>query len=362
MSYLHSSSKPGEKIFKTWIGYVQDAKDAVNGLPRKIRLGDDENKLGEVNIHTSIPNPVPFPFKTKRNLQGVPRRKPIPDSYLNNLKKYQRPYFSPKFHSWEMDYFVSMKIPTTFGVNNNKTLVFRYYLIFVNINTKFVKVYPLNFNITPTIAITLYCLKDMMRHYKINNLRGDNDRVFVGEVDKFCEENGIKTYWSKSKYTNQNRVVDRVIRTIKDGVGLDKHYLLYPSIVLKIVEYYNNTPHSAYKNKFTPQQIQNDLELEAWYIREQQLRLFDALQLQQKSFQRYQPGDVLLVHRPLGKTKELFRKRRRNFDELATFVGYDYGNVKARLWKSQRFIILPIYYTKFVCHAMQLPTKYQSLM
>jgi hypothetical protein len=359
MSYLQSFINPGEKIYKTRIAYVQDVKD---GLPKKIHLGDDENKLGEVNIKANIPVPFPFPFKTKKNTQGVPRRQSIPNSYLNTLKKYQRPYFSPKFHSYEMDYFITMKIPTTFDEDNKKTTVFRYYLIFININTKFVKVYPLNFNINPTIAITLHCLKDMMKNYKIDNLRGDNDRVFVGEVDKFCKQNGIKTYFSKSKYINQNRVVDRVIRTIKDGVGLDKNYLLYPSVVLKVVDYYNNTPHSAYKNKFTPQQVQNDLELEAWYIREQQLRLLDSLQLQQKSFRRYQSGDVLLVHRPLGKTTELFRKRRRNFDELALFVEYDHGNVKAKLWKTQRYIILPIYYTKFVCHAYQLPAKYQALM
>jgi hypothetical protein len=364
---LHSSKKPGEDIHKTWIFYWRDFLDRQHNMSSKntwpIRLGDDEFRLDKVNIKVPIPNPIPFPFKTKRALPEIPRTRPIQNSYLSTLKKYQRPYFSPKFHSWEMDYFLSSKITTTFGENNDKTVVYRYYLIFININTKFIKVYPLNFNIDPTIRITLYCLKDMMKRYKINNLRFDNDRLFVGEVNDFCNENGITTYFSKSKYINENRVVDRAIRTIKDGagLGLDKRYLLYPSVVLKIVEYYNNTPHSAYKNKFTPYQVQNDLELEAWYIREQQLRLFDSLKLQQKSFQRYQPGDVLLIHRPLGKTTELFRKRRRNFDELALFEEYDHGNVKVRLWKTQRYAIIPIYYTKFICHGVDLPARYRAL-
>jgi hypothetical protein len=70
----------------------------------------------------------------------------------------------------------------------------------------------------------------------------------------------------------------------------------------------------------------------------------------------------LIVYRPLGKTDEVFKKRRRNFQELAMFESYDHGNVVARLLASDgstgtKEITLPLYYTKFVCDAQTFWTK-----
>jgi hypothetical protein len=153
-------------------------------------------------------------------------------------------------------------------------------------------------------------------------------------------------------------VVDRAIRTIKDGVGLDRELLLFPSVIQKIVNYYNNTPHSAYKNKFSPKQVQNDNELEAWFIRQQKARLLEVLKITKFT---YKPGNILLIHRSVNKTSDLFRKRRRNFDELATFIQYVHGNVQVEL-KSKEVVILPIYYTKFVCDSKDdLPIDYKYL-
>jgi hypothetical protein len=72
-----------------------------------------------------------------------------------------------------------------------------------------------------------------------------------------------------------------VIRTIKDGIGINKRLSLVVSVVMKIVEYYNNTQHKAFLNYFTPTQVNSDKEIESWYIRKQQRKLTDTLLLQQ---------------------------------------------------------------------------------
>jgi hypothetical protein len=239
----------------------------------------------------------------------------------------------------------------------------------------------------------------MLKKFKIDNLRSDFDIVFSTNFQKYLNIKHIHYHQSNSKYINENRVVDRAIKTIKDGCGLDKIVLLYyPEIVLQIVDYYNNTPHAAYKNKFTPQEVQHDHELEAWYIRTQQLKLYDTL-LQQQDLHKFEFGDIVLIHRPLGKTDEAFKKRRRNFDELATFIRYVDGNVEVKLFKlnerdedveqqqeeeiqqsqpgekkkkkivkkkDKSIIILPIYYIKFICDAETfrnhgVPPGYETL-
>jgi hypothetical protein len=315
------------------------------------QLMNDQN-LKEIRSRLPpVPDPYPYPFTTKKFTDNtLSRKQPRKNATINSFIKFQRPYFSPKFNSWECDFFSEGY--TDKEINQRFE---RYYLIFVNINTKFVKLYPLKFNQSRKTEIAIEKMNDLIANYEVDNLRSDKDAVFQKEFKEYLERNNIKYHSTVSKYTNENRVVDRAIKTIRDAIGIDRNILLYfPEVVLQIVDYYNNTPHSAYKNKFTPQQVQNDRELEAWYIRTQQLKLFDVLKQQQKSFRRYNQGDLLIVYRPLGKTDEVFKKRRRNFQELAMFEKYDHGNVVVRLLTADgqtgtKEITLPLYYTKFVC-------------
>jgi hypothetical protein len=384
------------------LGAIPEAK----AKSKKPKLKESDLEEIRAHLHHPVTTPFPYPFTTKkfdtqnRRIDApIKRRLPTKSSNLSTFVKYQRPYFSPKFNSWETDFF-SENIKDK---NNAENSVSRHYMIFININTKLVQVYTLPLNVHYNTDFAIECVADMLKKFKIDNLRSDFDIVFKRTFQDYLELNNIKYHPSNSKYTNENRVVDRAIKTIKDGCGLDKIVLLYyPEIVLQVVDYYNNTPHAAYKNKFTPQQVQNDYELEAWYIRTQQLKLFDAL-LQQQSLRKFKPGDIVLVHRPLGKTPESFRKRRKNFDELATFIRYVEGNVEVKLFKlnerdeiveegeeqpeeeyteyvdkngnirkrkkrkkkDKSIIILPIYYIKFICNAETfkargVPKEYES--
>jgi hypothetical protein len=71
---------------------------------------------------------------------------------LKPLRKLFRPYYSPNFNSYEMDYIISNLL-----VNNVK--VYKYYLFLININTKFLFAMPIENNTTPSIEITKILIK-----------------------------------------------------------------------------------------------------------------------------------------------------------------------------------------------------------
>jgi hypothetical protein len=157
--------------------------------------------------------------------------------------------------------------------------------------------------------------------------------------------------------TNSYTVLDIAVRTIRNLVGRISSY--NPSafgdvkLLEKVVEIYNNTVHSAFKNKFTPQQMQSSYELEALYIKAQRERLnyVEALRLK-AGLLTYESGSILLIHIPIEKTtRAMEQKRRRNFDELAIFRGYKSGNAVVDLlnpFPNLSRLIIPIYFTKFL--------------
>jgi hypothetical protein len=125
----------------------------------------------------------------------------------------------------------------------------------------------------------------------------------------------------------------------------------------KVVQIYNNTVHSAFKNKYTLTEVQDDSRLECEYIKEceEELKRVDELRTI-KGFNTYEPGSILLVHIPLKKTPYSMRKRRRNFDELATFVKYESGNAVVDLlhpYPTLNRIVIPICFTKFIANSLE---------
>jgi hypothetical protein len=102
----------------------------------------------------------------------------VEDYKLKPLSKFFRPYFSPSFNSYEMDYAIS-----NFLINNEK--IYKYYLILININTQFLFAVPIKNNITPSIEISRIIIENINDHLKlisptlkINNIRADGDSKF----------------------------------------------------------------------------------------------------------------------------------------------------------------------------------------
>jgi hypothetical protein len=82
----------------------------------------------------------------------------------------------------------------------------------------------------------------MMNVYnlKIDNIRGDDDSAFRNDLRNWLKENRITYYFSPFKYTNRNKVIDRVMRTIRDMFDImgSSVQLYCPQIIEMIV---NNT-------------------------------------------------------------------------------------------------------------------------
>jgi hypothetical protein len=65
----------------------------------------------------------------------------------------------------------------------------------------------------------------------------------------------------------------------------------------------------------------------------------------------YEPRYLLLCHIPMK--DRIHPKRRRNFNTLATFVNYEYGNVLVQIYNINQKIVLLIYCTKFLCKSIE---------
>jgi hypothetical protein len=240
-------------------------------------------------------------------------------------------------------------------------------------------------------------IEKMNLEQTIKHIRGDADSAF-GKIVRFedtqnkkfnidlglevyrpnvfttyLKQNGIELYLAPSKCTNKNRVVDRVIRTIRDKIGKNPGFFYKPSIIAKAVEEYNNSPHSAFNHEFTPKEVQIHKDLEEYYIRENLRRIDEVKHLQKiEGHFFYKPGDILLVHIDNAKNADKLNKKRRIFNRLATFLAYDHGNVVCQvLYKNdqlhpnklyKRPITPPNYYTKYLANSFkEIPKLYLSL-
>jgi hypothetical protein len=102
-------------------------------------------------------------------------------------------------------------------------------------------------------------------------------------------------------------------------------------------------------NRFTPNKAQHNSMIDYVYIMEKNLELENAKKAI-ATRRGYDPGDMLLCHIP---TKErIHAKRRKNSNTLAIFLNCTHGNVLVQRYNTNQKIVLPIYYTKFLCKSI----------
>ncbi|KAA6391372.1 MAG: hypothetical protein EZS28_013101 [Streblomastix strix] len=105
------------------------------------------------------------------------------DYQLKPLSKFERPYFSPNYNSWEIDQ----------------------YLVVIPVKSK------------SQIPI-LDARKQLISLVQIDDIRGDGEKAYASKLlNDFYKENNINTFFTGNKFTNHNRVIDRVIRTIRNA-------------------------------------------------------------------------------------------------------------------------------------------------
>ncbi|KAA6356496.1 MAG: hypothetical protein EZS28_047977, partial [Streblomastix strix] len=254
----------GGRTIQDWFDdYI--AKELQKGKKRQnIRLPQEQTEQQQT---------IKFPFKSKVKayeqvhgvkLQEDEKQTVVPDYQIKQLpQKFGRPYFSYDIGSWEIDIVFSMN-PDKSQEDIEKAL------------------------------------QNLVQTQNVTHIRGDGEKGFASnQLMQFYNKNDIKTYFvnGSQELTNHNRVVDSVIRTIRNAFGQDDRSFSNPKLMQQMVELYNDTPHGAFDNQFTPKQVNSQQQLEAYFIRKNDKKLREEKQIQQEEgLTKYKPGNILMIH------------------------------------------------------------------
>ena len=307
-----------------------------------------EKHLKQVGV--KIKSPASLRSKKKQNVVKE-EEQPITNDLNPKAmqKKYQRPYFSPIFNSYEAD--------LAFITTNEK---FRQsiYLFLVNINTRYLYILQLTDKETSTLKHSFEKL--IFYGLRINSIRFDGECGLNSKsMLKYFEDNDIKVYSNSSAYINKNRIVDRVIRTIRDmyETYLRKNKIDFKKITLtkeenilqQLVTIYNNTYHRSIGK--APSQMTYEDELK--YIQSKQKQIKELVK---KNISReliiFEYGDPLLIYLDNSKTNSVFEKRRGNYNIEATFIQYENGNIVCEV--NGDYITIPYYHAILDKNKLQL--------
>ncbi|KAI5536081.1 integrase core domain containing protein family [Trichomonas vaginalis G3] len=272
-----------------------------------------------------------YPFQTLKKQKDFKKdfkilNKPI-DPKIQPLKeKFSRPSFAPYPYSYEIDHLEYSKGNVT-------------YLFAININTRYLYCIPVK---GKTEQETRRAIQYLLDHERVDNIRGDGDKGFQAAMTHYFPQ--INFFFSSSPYTFHNKIVDAVMRTLRDALGVNGQIYWdgnHDSIIQQLVYYYNNTWHRTINMK--PVEMKNDISKEWEYIRKQMERLNDVKREQINSgLMNFKQGDKVLIHLDYGKTDKSMTKRRRRFDTIAEFVRYINGNALVEV--DNKLIEIPIYF------------------
>ncbi|KAA6392385.1 MAG: hypothetical protein EZS28_012087 [Streblomastix strix] len=119
--------------------------------------------------------------KSPDQIQDIP-----PDYQIMPLSKLNRPYFSPKLGQLEID--------LVFSMDQHIIRANQIYLFCININTKYLVVFPLGDKSAGKIKNALQIL---VKNYHVTNIRGDGEKGFNGTILKsFRQEHIITSFFT----------------------------------------------------------------------------------------------------------------------------------------------------------------------
>ena len=350
---------------------IQPIKPNKNKTSKKKQPSKKEKKY---NLKVYDGDTIPYPFKSKiRQYREHEPHVPFVEAPKQDRVKYdkvERPYFSNERGAWEIDHCFNMAHP---GDS---------WMFCINVNTRYLVVYEIGKDVKNVIN----SLKDLAKKHLVKSIRGDGESGYCPkklrnevltpeklkellknsnhhaiadinesyEVPDWAMKNGITIYFNSSPFTLHNKIVDVVIKTIRNAIG---YRIIKPGQLQQIVDYYNNTVHKTIG--CTPKEMHKNPDIEYQYIRWCQRKLNKVLEYQQEEgYLSYKQGNILMVHIDTGKTAEKMTKRRVFYDRLAEFIEYKYGNVICRLLvgvkinstdkNSTHIVTVPIYHTRFV--------------
>ena len=309
------------------------------------------NEIKERHKVKATEKDIGYPFRSKQKTS-------IPTDPFIRKDELSRPYYSPYLHSWEIDFADNL-------IEQGDK-----YFFCINVNTRFLVLFK--GQETKEFVRKSLSLHELIERFKVKSIRGDGALCFTSNAS-WLNSLGINTYFTSEKMTFHNKIVDSVIRTIRNAIGYRK---INDAQLIKIVDYYNNTYHESIG--MTPMEMMRDEEKEWEYIRNKDDELKQVVRRQRdKGLLSYEPGNVLLVHTDLMKTEDKNEKRRRRFDRLGVFqnyVGATRANVRVKIYrpillstsgKSVKYvydIVVPVYYTRKISDSVEtIPEAYKDI-
>ena len=357
---------------------------------------NDEEKLEptedyDPEAYDYYQDPRNFPFRSK--FEQYKKLNPFEDVQIAEVKdvhsrkrdtrKLHRPSYSTRPNSYQIDIM--------FAVGTRTDPCF--YLVMININTRFLMVKRIADKGTEIIMREISNFIDE-NGLTIDYMNGDGEKGFIGMQNNleaywqskkdgttnqqtvFTDSNGeiLSIYkhqfvmrFEKNDFTFHNKLVDSVIRTIRNACGLNPDVLRSEEIVERIVKFYNTTPHTGLlKNKkgrhYTPLEMQQDRDLEWEYIRAKDVELRSAVKnIEAAKLSTYKKGNVLRLHLNWAKTKNRFRKRRMVFENVGVFHSYVNGNARVWVLELGEYRDVPIFFTdKIAEDPFNIPKSYRD--
>ena len=203
--------------------------------------------------------------------------KDIPKKNLDQ-KKYYNTIVSDHPHAWIMD--ILDNGGQTDDYNNKAAdeahertkIPPRYWLMFLNVNTRFAVAYPLNAKDTLDVRTALILF---LRAFKCKSLTSDKEMAFVSnDVVQLLTNRGISQYIVPDQNHTTLSLMDSFIRHLRDRNTTNEksqhqsHHVKYRNFSWKrmnqLLTVYNNTVHSTTGLK--PIDMQNDIRLERQWI------------------------------------------------------------------------------------------------
>ena len=213
------------------------------------------------------------------------------DEHPHKKSNYYYPIFSNHQHGFMMDLLEQSS-------TRDKSKYPRYFLMFININTK--KAYALPCESKRKDEINRL-IKDFINDVQVSTIQCDDEAAFSSDVVlETLNDNNIGLKVITEQRHTALAVIDRLIRTLRDmniptvktnRQSDDPKYRDFTvKRMNKLLEIYNNTVHSS--TGFTPNQMENDPKSEVKFIikkiyeRERRRKITD-FELQEGVFVRY---------------------------------------------------------------------------
>ena len=229
----------------------------------QIDLAIDKTHLKEVKkIHPHVVKK--HPGVSMKRLKKVHSTRPK-DEYPHNEMNYSYPIFSNHPYTFQIDLLEQSK-------DRDKDNYPAYFVIIINVNTKFGYAFPIDDKKQDTI---FNVIKDFCTDHRVLSFIGDEEGAFQSnKVLDWLTEHKISMKLINEKRHTALSVIDRFIRTLRDMNTPTVHSERqsddpkYRDFTIhrmqKLLKIYNKTKHDSHG--YTPKEMENDLNLEKKFI------------------------------------------------------------------------------------------------